>query len=313
VNPFGDESVPGFGVNPLMLDGKIIDLEKKYDRRVLDFVNRTMEQYDKNKNGILERNEWASVSWRSDPRESDLDNDGMLTKAEMAERLASRSRDGGRDGGRDGDRGRDRGDDRRGGGGPPGGFRRGGGDSERGEERGRGGRGGRGGFDPAEMVRRMDRNQDGVIQPDEIDERARQFMASRMGIDFSRPVRVEEIAGRIQQRMQERREAGRSRERERRAEQEQEEEAAARDAYRVTGAERLKNRMSYRSAGAGLPDTLPDWWGDRDANEDRQVTLAEYLANQQDKSIDAFSDLDLNRDGVVTAGEAKTAAPADEK
>jgi hypothetical protein len=319
VNPFGDESVPGFGISPLTLDGKIIDLEKKYDRRVLDYVNRIMEQYDKNKTGILERNEWAAVSWRSDPRESDLDNDGMLTKAEMAERLANRSRDRER-----GDDRRGGGDDRRGppqsfgrgggpsGGGPPGGFRRGGDDSERGDDRGRGrgGRGGRGGFDPTEMIRRWDQNGDGVIQPDEIDERRRQFMADRMGIDFSRPVPVEEIGRRIQERMRER-EEGRSRERERRNEQEEE---VKEDSYRVTGAERLKNRMSYRSTVPALPDGLPSWW-DRDANQDGQVTLAEYIGNERGRTFDAFSDLDMNRDGVVTAQEAHAAAPepADEE
>lgn len=93
---FGESTVSGFGVSPATLAGKVVDLEKKYDRRVLEYVQRTMERYDRNKSGILEHDEWAGVSWRSDPRESDLDNDGQLTKAEMAERIAKRY--GGRDG-----------------------------------------------------------------------------------------------------------------------------------------------------------------------------------------------------------------------
>ena len=154
------------------------------------------------------------------------------------------------------------------------------------------------------MIRRWDQNGDGVIQPDEIDERRRQFMSDRMGIDFSRPVPVEDIGRRIQERMRQQQE-GRSREGERQNEQEEE---ANRDAYRVTGAEQLKNRMSYRSTGPALPDGLPSWW-DRDANQDGQVTLAEYVGSERGRTFDAFSELDMNRDGVVTAREAQSAAP----
>lgn len=354
---FGDETVPGFGINPLSLGGKIVDLEKTYDRRVLDFVDRTMEQSDKNKNGILERDEWASVSWRGDPRESDLDKDGRLTKAEMAERLATRFREGeGREGGgRDGGGGRRRGEGSFGppegmggrggfggfggfgggppggpqfgppegfGGGPPGGFpggpqsgppegfRRGGEDGERGRGGGdgeRGGRfGGRGGFDPTDMIRRMDQNGDGMIQPDEIDERRREFISERFGVDFSKPVSIEDIARGFQDRMRER-DAGRGSEQARQAQQKKKEEVPQ-DSYRKTGAERLQNRKSYRSAGPALPEGMPEWWATKDVDQDGQVTLAEYVGRDRSSSFDRFSDLDSNGDGIVTAREAHSAS-----
>ena len=51
---FGETGALGFGVNPLSLDGRVIDLEKRYDRRVLESIERTMSRYDKNGNGILD-------------------------------------------------------------------------------------------------------------------------------------------------------------------------------------------------------------------------------------------------------------------
>ena len=121
---FGESTVSGFGVSPATLAGKVVDLEKKYDRRVLEYVQRTMERYDRNKSGILEHDEWAGVSWRSDPRESDLDRDGQLTKAEMAERMAKQygGRDGSSSGPGPGFGGRSRGDGGRGDGGRGGSF-----------------------------------------------------------------------------------------------------------------------------------------------------------------------------------------------
>ncbi len=302
VSPFGDESVPGFGINPLTLNGKIINLEKRYDGRVLEYVERTMERYDKNKNGILERNEWSDVSWRTDPRESDLDQDGRLTKAEMAERMAGRFREGESNRGRDQGRDQGRSEDRRRGGPPEQESRRGG---PPGNEGDRGRRpGGRGGFDPTEMVRRFDQNGDGVIQPDEVDEGRRRFLSERMGIDLSQPVRVEDIARNIQDRMRQREEGRSSERRDGRQRRQQEEEKVTTDSYRKTGAERLKNRKSYRIQLATLPDDLPEWWSDRDTNEDGQVTLAEYVRGSRDPASDEFLDLDSNRDGIVTSHEA---------
>ena len=94
---------------------------------------------------------------------------------------------GGDRGGRGGDRGGERGGDRGGGrsgdrGGNRGGFR--------GGPPGQG----RGGFDPTFILQRMDRNGNGRLDPDEIDDRAK-GMLNRFapGIDTSKPVKFEDV------------------------------------------------------------------------------------------------------------------------
>ena len=53
----------------------------------MDQVNGMLRRYDLNKNGVLERNEWRDVQWRTDPNGSDLNKDGRLTKKELAVRI----------------------------------------------------------------------------------------------------------------------------------------------------------------------------------------------------------------------------------
>ncbi len=283
---FGDESIAGFGLSPLTLAGKIVDLEKKYDRRTIENVERTLSRYDKNKNGILDHSEWSAVPWRSDPRESDLDKDGMLTKAEMVERFSKRDQDERRDRGRGGGGGDER-------------SRRGGGDREGGgRERGRG----RGGFDPTMWLSRMDRNGDGKIGPDEVDERARGWIQQRFQIDMSKPVALDDIRRRFQAGREGR--DGSSRDRRRGTQ-----EVAAntpKESYKVDGSSRLKGRLSYRSQGRALPSQLPDWWDDRDEDADGQVTLREFADQRNSNSIQEFKDYDLNNDGLITTNEAVT-------
>jgi hypothetical protein len=75
---FDGSGLLGFGIDPRSLGGRIVDLEARYDSRILERARSTMERYDKNHNGILEHSEWAGVSWQSDPRDSDLDHDGQV-------------------------------------------------------------------------------------------------------------------------------------------------------------------------------------------------------------------------------------------
>ena len=320
---FGEEQFPTFGLSPQTLAGRIVDIEKKYDRRILEITNRTMERYDKNKNGILEHDEWSSVPWRGDPRESDLDNDGNLTRAEMAERYVARESNSSRDRGRDSrDRGSDRGGDRgrgdrgRGGsderaemfrqmfagrGGSFGGsFGRGRGGDDSG--RGRGGRGGRdrggddrGGEDRSAriagfitaMAARRDANKDGILQPDEVDDRTKRWIGERFKIDFAKPVKIATLTKRVG--------GGES------------DEKGERAAFTTVGAE-ITGRATYAQSGSRpLPKMLPDWWEKDDKNTDGQVSMAEFLATRssQEKAITEFYDYDANRDGVVTAREAE--------
>jgi hypothetical protein len=128
-------------------------------------------------------------------------------------------------------------------------------------------------------------------------------MAERMGVDFSQPVRLDELAQRF---------TGRSRDDAANAEEEAkkkaEEEAKQGQSYRVAGVERFKGRKSYRSLDPDLPKNLPSWWNRTDDNDDAQVSMSEFVASRSDRSVSEFLDYDVNGDGVITAREAQSAA-----
>ncbi len=69
-------------------------------------------------------------------------------------------------------------------------------------------------------------------------------------------------------------------------------------------------RRSYRflSATERLPEGLPDWFKDRDANQDGQVSMAEYSSYWSDSKAREYLHYDLNDDGIVTPGECLSAA-----
>ena len=65
------------------------------------------------------------------------------------------------------------------------------------------------------------------------------------------------------------------------------------------------SRKSYRflSPQERLPQGLPEWFVRRDANEDGQVTMAEYTSVWSDALAAEFGAYDLNGDGVITPRE----------
>ena len=98
-------SVPGFGITPEMstVPGFDIELgsalagigtlEERYDPRVLQRLQQTLDRYDKNKDGILDKREIAEAKWiYGDPTKNDLNKDGILTKTELAERYLAREK-----------------------------------------------------------------------------------------------------------------------------------------------------------------------------------------------------------------------------
>ena len=67
--------------------------EKDDDRRtarVRAYARSLMKQFDKNKNGVLDKEEWSKM--RGNPGESDVNKDGKLTVDELTARLSSYSR-----------------------------------------------------------------------------------------------------------------------------------------------------------------------------------------------------------------------------
>jgi len=56
-----------------------------------------------------------------------------------------------------------------------------------------------------------------------------------------------------------------------------------------------------------LPDELPEWFTEKDANGDGQVTMAEYENDWTDAKAEEFARLDPNNDGVITPRECLAA------
>jgi len=63
---------------------------QKYDRRVIEMLDGMLKEYDRNRDDILDEEEMKKMNWRSDPKESDINKDGKLSRTELADRLAKR-------------------------------------------------------------------------------------------------------------------------------------------------------------------------------------------------------------------------------
>ena len=86
-------TVPGFDIELGSALAGIGTLEERYDPRVLQRLQQTLDRYDKNKDGILDKREIAEAKWiYGDPTKNDLNKDGILTKTELAERYLAREK-----------------------------------------------------------------------------------------------------------------------------------------------------------------------------------------------------------------------------
>lgn len=147
----------------------------------------------------------------------------------------------------------------------------------------------------AERMRRYDRNRDGFISKDELSSR---FAGNPMDFDRNKDGKLSEseLAVRYARR-REGEEAAREERRDdgRRTERKSVDEPP--DPY--------DGRRSYRNlAETKLPEGLPGFFTDRDANQDGQVTMAEYASQWNDDLITEYFQFDLNSDGVITVKEA---------
>ena len=199
-----------------------------------------------------------------------------------------------------------------------------------GERGGRGGRGGgrRGGFDPAEMVSRLDQDQNGMITENEL-ERVPAFIRDgwqQQGLDFQAGVRVEDLQQNAQRGMEEmrrQREAGgegRSREFERSDRPEfippQGPEgndspsggpASTSGSTPAPGAGGKPPRQKSRTRISPL---LPDAFHMVDADLDGQIALYEWRKGKRG-SLSQFAQLDTDGDGFLIPKElAKSTAAA---
>lgn len=61
------------------------------EQKAREFARGLMQNYDKNKSGVLEKDEWGSL--RGDPKEIDRNGDGVITQEELTARVLSYRRD----------------------------------------------------------------------------------------------------------------------------------------------------------------------------------------------------------------------------
>lgn len=145
-----------------------------------------------------------------------------------------------------------------------------------------------------DMIRRFDRNRDGVLSGDEISSR---FSGNPLDFDRNKDGRLtaSELAVRYARRREGREDSERRDDR-------------GRDRGRTEQVEIpdvFNGRKSYRAtAGRGVPEGLPGFFTDKDANGDGQVTMAEFSSDWSNEVVQQFFSSDLNRDGVITSEEA---------
>jgi len=64
-----------------------------------------------------------------------------------------------------------------------------------------------------------------------------------------------------------------------------------------------RSSSRFLSAIERLPPGLPDWFARKDANEDGQISMAEFSSQWTEKEVREFSQLDLDNDGLITPEE----------
>ena len=147
----------------------------------------------------------------------------------------------------------------------------------------------------AERMRRYDRNRDGVLTKDELSSR---FSGNPMDFDRNKDgkLTVSELAVRYARRRvgeEEAREARRDDDRRR------DQGRGSDDPPDV-----YNGRKSYRVVSGREIEGLPGFFTDKDANQDGQVTMAEFATQWNDETLAEYFKSDLNSDGVITAAEA---------
>jgi hypothetical protein len=147
-----------------------------------------------------------------------------------------------------------------------------------------------------ETIQRYDRNKNGVLEKNELSSR---FSGNPMDFDRNKDGRL--TVGELSVRYGRRRES---------AEEAKKDDNRRRDKGRSQASEVeppdvFEGRKSYRINGEKrLPEGLPGFFTDKDANQDGQVLMAEFATEWDDETVAEFFKSDLNRDGAITPDEA---------
>jgi subtilisin-like proprotein convertase family protein/Ca2+-binding EF-hand superfamily protein len=89
-----EQPVPGFGqvdnLPPILGFGEDAEIMANVEQADLDRATERMRQYDRNRDGFVDRDEARSGRWRDDPFQFDRNNDNRLSRIELAQRYARR-------------------------------------------------------------------------------------------------------------------------------------------------------------------------------------------------------------------------------
>ncbi|MEM6470381.1 MAG: EF-hand domain-containing protein [Planctomycetota bacterium] len=149
--------------------------------------------------------------------------------------------------------------------------------------------------DARRTLERYDRNRDQVLTKDELSSR---FSGNPMDFDRNKDGRLtaSELAVRYARRREVRSESEND-DRDRRSDRNRGGSVEMPDVY--------GGRRSYRVEGElKLPEGLPGFFSEKDANGDGQVEMSEFTTDWSEESVAEFFQSDLNRDGVITPKEA---------
>jgi Ca2+-binding EF-hand superfamily protein len=268
-------------------------LEKKFDQRVIEYVDDMLRERDANKNGVLEKTEWTG-RWSTPPEESDLNKDGILDKEELCVRISKRFTSGA-GGGPPGAPGSTTSS---GSGGPPPSGPPGGGLAPFGG--GQGGDSGRFRGYAEGLLRQYDRNKDGKLERDEFSTMKSDHQQADVNKDGI--ITVEELSAKLQNYA-----------------------SGSSGGSSSGGGQEGEKRFGYGQRGGGdnrtaapaktsfrfttpserLPKGMPDWFLRGDVDGDGQVSMAEYTSTWTEQLAAEFLKYDLNGDGIITPEECQ--------
>ncbi|MFM7070185.1 MAG: hypothetical protein ACKO38_00120 [Planctomycetota bacterium] len=265
----------------------------QYDRRVIEYVDKMMADYDSNKDGVLDKAEIEKAPWQSDPKESDLNKDGKLDREELNQRIARRfgylPRTGSSSSGSSS------------GSGSSGGSSSGSGDASRVRAYAEG------------LLKQNDANKNGVLDKDEwanVRSITRDTDANNDGT-----VTLDELTAKLGSfgRDEKSSSGGSSSST---ASSSGSGSSGGSSGYRASSgsgygssrggdSKQTAEKRSYRqrTVAERMPKGLPDWFARNDEDADGQITMAEYATLWNDSKVAEFAKFDLDGDGVITPRE----------
>jgi Ca2+-binding EF-hand superfamily protein len=233
---------------------------------------------------MLDQPEWKDVQWRSDPKESDTNSDGRLSKAEFCERMVKHWNWGRKQGASPAASGTGSFGTKRTSGGPSS-------DSKKGDDNSKVRKYAK------SLLTQYDANKNGVLDKEEWSKmRGSPGAADKNG---DGKITLDELTARLASygkrgssgsRTASNYSSGRSR-------------SYGPSSRTTSGGEVYR----FKSPTERLPRGLPDWFARSDTNGDGQIAMSEYAATWSDSKADEFDRFDLNADGFVTPEECLAA------